>query len=138
MDVFIGVGSNLGDRLVNIQKAIDCLKASVGIEIIKLSSIIVSDPQGGPPQDKYLNCVIKIKTYLSARDLLNTLQTIEKKLGRKRLVENGPRTIDLDILLYGDDAVNEEDLVIPHPRMRQREFVMGPLKEILNSVERIA
>ncbi|UCD15056.1 MAG: 2-amino-4-hydroxy-6-hydroxymethyldihydropteridine diphosphokinase, partial [Candidatus Omnitrophota bacterium] len=92
--------------------------------------IIETTPQGGPPQPKYLNGVVKIKTHLSARHLLNVLQTIEKRLGRRQLIKNGPRPIDLDILLYGDEVFRERDLVIPHPRMRKRAFVMNPLLEI--------
>lgn len=133
MDVFIGMGSNLGAQRLNINKAIDCLRKFPGIEVKKISSIIETLPEGGPPQPKYLNGVIKIETDLTARQLLNILQAIEKRLGRQRSIKNGPRTIDLDILLYGDKVINDADLVIPHPRMRQREFVMKPLREILDS-----
>jgi 2-amino-4-hydroxy-6-hydroxymethyldihydropteridine diphosphokinase len=130
MDVFIGIGSNLGNRLDNIEKAIERLKSVPDIEVEKVSSIIETNPQGGPPQPKYLNGAIKINTELSARGLLKVLQEIENQLGRKRLVKNGPRTIDLDILLYGDKKIDESDLKIPHPHMLKREFVMKPLFEI--------
>jgi 2-amino-4-hydroxy-6-hydroxymethyldihydropteridine diphosphokinase len=129
-EVFIGIGSNLGDRLEYIAKAIDSLRNTAKINIEKTSSIIETDAVGGPAQPKYLNSVIKIKTELSAKKLLGVLQDIEKKLGRIRTVKNGSRTIDLDILLYGNDIVNEPDLKIPHPRMLEREFVMRPLLEI--------
>jgi 2-amino-4-hydroxy-6-hydroxymethyldihydropteridine diphosphokinase len=129
-EVFIGVGSNLGDRKRNIKKAIKLLESNKRIKIEKISSLIETEPQGGPPQGKYLNGVIKIKTDLTADDLLCFLQEIEKKLKRIRLVKNGPRTIDLDILLYGEEKIDQENLKIPHPRMFEREFVLKPLFEI--------
>jgi len=132
MDVYIGVGSNLGDRLKNIKAALAHLGAAAGIEVEKVSSIIETFPQGGPPQGNYLNAVLRLKTDLSARALLVVLQDIERRLGRERKGKNGPRTIDLDILLYGDQSIDEPDLKVPHPRMRQREFVMKPLAEIVN------
>ncbi|MDP2923304.1 MAG: 2-amino-4-hydroxy-6-hydroxymethyldihydropteridine diphosphokinase [Candidatus Omnitrophota bacterium] len=129
-NVFIGIGSNLGERLDNINNAIVCLKNTPSISIEKISSIIETEPVGGPAQPKYLNAVIKIKTDLSARKLLGILQEIEQKFGRIRTVKNGSRTIDLDILLYGDEIIDEPDLQIPHPRMLEREFVMKPLLEM--------
>jgi 2-amino-4-hydroxy-6-hydroxymethyldihydropteridine diphosphokinase len=130
MYAYIGIGSNLGDRPANIESAIAELKNRPGIAIEKISSIIETTPIGGPAQGKYLNGVIKIKTEISPRALLSILQNIENKLGRARTVKNGPRTIDLDILLYEDKAINEPDLKVPHPRMFEREFVMKPLLEI--------
>jgi len=130
MYVYIGIGSNLGNRLANINKAIEFLKENPGIGIEKISSIIETKPAGGPAQGDYLNCVIKIKTDLKASRLLSILQAIEQKLGRIRTAKNGPRTIDLDILLYGNEEINEVGLKIPHPRMSSRDFVMKPLLEI--------
>lgn len=130
MYAYIGIGSNLGDRLANVNCAIKELKSNPDIRIEKISSIIESAPVGGPAQGNYLNGVIKIKTRISARKLLCTLQNIEKKLGRIRTIKNGPRTIDLDILLYDDSVINEPNLQVPHPRIFERGFVMKPLLEI--------
>ena len=130
MKVFIGLGSNLGNRSENIRSAIEALSNVPEIKLVKVSSVIESDPQGGPPQPKYFNCVAEIDTILPAREVLTVLNDIENKLGRVRTVKNGPRTIDLDILLYGDEKIDEPGLKIPHPRMLEREFVMRPLFEI--------
>jgi 2-amino-4-hydroxy-6-hydroxymethyldihydropteridine diphosphokinase len=130
VDVFIGIGSNLGNREENIKMAIEYLKNNPCILIEKVSSMIETEPQGGPPQGRYLNGVIKINTTLSPHELLSFLQDIEERLGRVREVKNGPRTIDLDILLYGEKIVDEPSLNIPHPRMFQRDFVLKPLFDI--------
>jgi len=127
---YIGIGSNLGDREKYIESAIEKLKSIKGIEVKRASSIYETDPVGGPRQGKYLNGALELETELEPRELLAKLQAIENELGRKRLVKNAPRTIDLDILLYGDKKIDEPGLKIPHPRMREREFVMKPLKEI--------
>lgn len=130
MYVYIGIGSNLGDRLSNIENAIAELRNSAGITVEKISSIVETAPVGGPRQGKFLNGVIKIATEIPPYALLDILHDIEKKLGRKRTVKNGPRTIDLDVLLCGDKIINEPGLKVPHPRMLEREFVMKPLLEI--------
>jgi len=127
---YIGLGSNLGNRQANINKAIEYLKSNSQIKIEKISSIIETEPQGGPPQGKFLNAVVKIKTSLAPQDLLRFLQDIEAKLGRTRLIRNGPRTIDLDILLYDNKVIDEPNLEVPHPRMFERDFVLKPLLEI--------
>lgn len=127
---YIGIGSNLGDREKYIKDAIEKLKDIESIEVKRVSNIYETEPVGGPEQGNYLNGVIEIETSLKPRELLTKLQYIEKKLGRKRTVKNAPRTIDLDILLYGDKKIDEPDLKIPHPRMWDREFVMKPLKEL--------
>ena len=134
MRCYIGIGSNLGDRQKYIESAIQGLKETKGIEVRKVSSIYETDPEGGPVQGKYLNGAIEIETELGPRELLTRLLNIETLLGRKRTVKNGPRTIDLDILLFGDQKIDEPDLKIPHPRMCGREFVMKPLKEIYESI----
>ena len=128
--IYLGLGSNLGDRHKNIASAVECLNQN-GITIKKLSTIIETDPVGGPKdQGKFLNAVAKAETNLSPENLRNTLKTIEQTLGRVKTAKNGPRTIDLDILLYDMDVVNTSELIIPHPRMLNRDFVMIPLKEI--------
>ena len=136
MNVFIGIGSNLGDREYFINEAINYLRKNSQINIEKISSIIETDPCGGPPQGKFLNAVIKIKTFLKPEELLSVLQSIENRLGRKRLIRNGPRTIDLDILLYGDKIIDYPELKIPHPRMFEREFVMNLLFEIAPEIKK--
>jgi 2-amino-4-hydroxy-6-hydroxymethyldihydropteridine diphosphokinase len=126
---FIGVGSNLGDRIRNIQKAIELLKEEK-IRILKVSTLIETKPVGGPKQGKFLNGVLEIETKLQPVKLLKTLKSIEKKIGRRKTVRNDPRIIDLDILLYDDKIINSPHLTIPHPRMHERSFVINPLKEI--------
>jgi len=137
VDVFIGIGSNLGNREENIRKAIDFLKENTNIKVEKTSSIIETEPVGGPHQPKYLNGVIKIRTDYSAKDLLKILQDIENKLGRSRITKFGPRTMDLDILLYGNQVIDEPDIKIPHPRMFERDFVVKPLLEIEPNIQRL-
>jgi 2-amino-4-hydroxy-6-hydroxymethyldihydropteridine diphosphokinase len=131
---YISIGSNLGDRKKHIESAIEKLEETEKIEVKRVSGIYETKPVGGPKQGKYLNGAIEIETGLGPRELLTKLQDIEKQLGRKRTIKNGPRTIDLDILLYGDSNIDEPDLKIPHPRMRERDFVMKPLKEIYESI----
>lgn len=132
MRCYIGIGSNLGDRDKNIQDAIQKLRDTSGVEVKRVSRIYETDPVGGPPQPKYMNGVIEIETELEPRQLLFATQKIENELGRKRMMKDGPRTIDLDILAYGDKEINEPDLKIPHPRMKERDFVLKPLNDILS------
>jgi len=134
MRCFIGIGSNLGDREKYIKNAIEKLKETEGIEVKKISNIYETEPVGGPKQGEYLNGVMEIETWLKPRELITELQKIEKQLGRIRSVKNAPRTIDLDILLYGDEKIDEPGLKVPHPRMHEREFVMKPLKEIYEGI----
>ena len=128
---YIGIGSNLGDRAKYIENAIEKLKETKGIEVKRVSNIYETEPMAGPKQGKYLNGAIEIETALEPRELFLRLSEIEKQLGRVRTLKNAPRTIDLDILLYGDKKIDEPDLKIPHPRMQEREFVMKPLKELI-------
>ncbi|MDD5156026.1 MAG: 2-amino-4-hydroxy-6-hydroxymethyldihydropteridine diphosphokinase [Candidatus Omnitrophica bacterium] len=128
---YLGIGSNLGNRRQNILKALQKIKALKDTQIIKVSSIIQTLPQGGPDkQGKFLNAALKINTKIPPLKLLRELKKIEKELGRVESVRWGPRTIDLDILFYGDKIINRKDLVIPHPRIFERDFVMKPLSEI--------
>ena len=128
--VYIGVGSNLGNRKGNITSAIKKIKGADGIRVTKVSSFIETEPEGGPPQGNFLNGAIEINTDLSPHQLLKKLKRIEKELGRVKTVKNGPRPIDLDILVYGKEKINTPRLKIPHPRMHKRGFVMRPLKEL--------
>ncbi len=126
---YLGLGSNLGDRAGNIAKAVALLQDK-GIALLKMSMINETDPVGGPPQGKFLNAVVKVETNFSAQELLSRCQNVEKQLGRVRGAVCGPRTMDIDILLYDQLRMNTPSLVIPHPRMRERAFVMDPLREI--------
>jgi 2-amino-4-hydroxy-6-hydroxymethyldihydropteridine diphosphokinase len=129
---YLGVGSNLGDRKNNIKAAIKKINLLKNTKVIKQSSFIQTNPIGGPiGQPKFFNAVFKIKTSLLPVNLLKALKNIEKQLGRVKTVKNGPREIDLDILLYGDKVVNQKGLIIPHPRMFERDFVLMPLAEVI-------
>ena len=129
---YLGIGSNLGDRIKNIKLAIQKINSLKNTKVLKLSRIIETTPVGGPArQPKFLNAALKISTNLPPVNLLNKLKTIEKGLGRKKGARWGPRLIDLDILLYADKTVNRKNLKIPHPRLMQREFVIKPLSEVL-------
>ncbi|MBF0484060.1 MAG: 2-amino-4-hydroxy-6-hydroxymethyldihydropteridine diphosphokinase [Candidatus Omnitrophica bacterium] len=127
--VYLGFGSNLGDRHKNIKDAIVLLERS-GVHIVRQSSLIETDPVGGPSQPKYINAAAKVETKLSPYELLNLIHSVEHDLGRERTIVNGPRTIDIDILLYDNIQIESEELTIPHPRMNERDFVLKPLKEI--------
>jgi 2-amino-4-hydroxy-6-hydroxymethyldihydropteridine diphosphokinase len=126
----IGIGSNLGDRRYHIDSALRKIRMLIRTRVNKISRIIETPPVGGPAQGPYLNAVLEIETGLSPYQLLQELQKIEADLGRVRLVKDGPRTIDLDILTYGNFCIKEEALCIPHPRILEREFVLRPLSEI--------
>ena len=129
--VFLGIGSNMGDRQANIEKALGLLRENEDIEILGVSSWIETKPEGGPPQGDFLNGAVKIKTALLPLDLLSQLKIIERRLGRTKRGENGPRPIDLDILFYDDVVIVEgKNLTLPHPRIAERLFVLQPLAEI--------
>ena len=135
-DVYLGLGANLGDKVKNLREALGLLVATRGSEatLLAVSSLYRTEPVGNPDQDWFLNAAAKVETQLSPRGLLNRLLAIERKLGRVRTVRNGPRIIDLDILLWDKLIVNEDDLVIPHPRMQERLFVLDPLAELASEV----
>ena len=127
---YIGVGSNIGDRRKFIDSSIAKLRKVQGVGVTRLSSIYETLPVSDIPQGKYLNGVVEIETNIGPKALMKELNRIEEELGRKRTVKNAPRTIDLDILYYGDESVNEKDLVVPHPRINEREFVLIGLREL--------
>lgn len=127
--IYLALGANLGNRREYIDNAVSLLKEN-RIKPLALSRIIETDAVGGPIQGKYLNAVLKAQTDLSPEDLHRITASIERRLGRIREIKNGPRVIDIDILLYGDIKLVSKTLLIPHPRMLERDFVMGPLKEI--------
>ena len=128
--VCIGLGSNVGDRARNLVYAYDRIITLRGIQLLKLSRFYETVPAGGPPQMMFFNAALSIKTALSPHQLLKEFQHIENLMGRVRTVKWGPRNIDIDILLYGDEIVSEDQLKIPHPLMHTRLFVLEPLIEI--------
>ncbi|MDD5423487.1 MAG: 2-amino-4-hydroxy-6-hydroxymethyldihydropteridine diphosphokinase [Candidatus Omnitrophica bacterium] len=127
---YIGIGSNLGDRQDYIKRAIEELKSHKDIRVRRVSSIYETEPFGGIQQGMFLNGILEIDTDLGPKPLLKELNEIENKLGRKRTIKDGPRTIDLDILYYGQEAIDDADLVVPHPRINEREFVLKGLREL--------
>lgn len=127
---YLSLGSNMGDRLKMLKQAVRLLMEHPGVDVRKISSLYETDPVGFIEQSAFLNMVVYLQTDLSALELLDLCQEIERELNRKREIRWGPRTIDLDILLYNHDALNTERLTIPHPRMHERAFVLVPLLEI--------
>ena len=130
---YIGIGSNLGDREFNCKQAIGLLRQK-GITVSKESSLYETKPWGVTDQPLFLNMAIEIETDLKPFELLRTLKDIEKEMGREETFLWGPRIIDLDILLYDNNIVDEKGLRIPHPHMQDREFVLRPLREIAGDV----
>ena len=127
---FLGIGSNLGDRLATLQRAVELLAAQPNLKVIRSSRVYETIPVGGPSQPDYLNAVIEVETTLSARDLLAACGRVEAALGRVRRERWGSRTIDIDILTFDDELIEEPDLIVPHPRMHERGFVLAPLLEL--------
>ncbi|MDY6849430.1 MAG: 2-amino-4-hydroxy-6-hydroxymethyldihydropteridine diphosphokinase [Thermodesulfobacteriota bacterium] len=128
---FIALGSNEGDREANLRGARDFLQRSEGINLLASSALYETEPVGGPPdQSLYLNAVLAATTTLTARALLELCLQVEESFGRMRNEPMAPRTLDLDILFYGDHIIDEPDLVIPHPRLHERAFVLVPLRDL--------
>jgi 2-amino-4-hydroxy-6-hydroxymethyldihydropteridine diphosphokinase len=124
--VFLGLGSNMDDRLSLLRTAVKKLPG-----VIAVSPLYETDPVGGPSgQPDYLNCVVELQTDLDARQILNLANALESEANRVRTVANGPRTLDIDILLFDDETIDEPDLVVPHPRMWERRFVVQPLTDL--------
>lgn len=131
--VAIALGSNVGDRRAHLQYAVERLTPF--ISNLRVSRFIDSEPVDVPePQPPYLNGAVVGQTTLSARELLDALMAIERERGRTRMTPRAPRTLDLDLILYGNAIVNEDDLIVPHPRFRERAFVVDPLKEIASEL----
>ncbi len=128
--VFISIGSNRGERVLNCREAIRRLGAAEGVTLVNESSLYETEPWGPVAQGQFINCAVELKTTLGAHALLKLLKGIELGMGRTPSVTNGPREIDLDIIFYGPAVVGEEGLVIPHPRLHRRAFVLVPLAEI--------
>ena len=132
---FVGIGSNLGDREGNFRQAVELLSAEDGIDVVAVSEIRETDPVGPVEQGPFLNGAVRIETDLAPRELLERLLAVEERLGRVRRERWGPRTIDLDLLLYGDDVVDEPGLTVPHPRLHERRFALEPLSDLAPSLE---
>ncbi|MFJ7828491.1 2-amino-4-hydroxy-6-hydroxymethyldihydropteridine diphosphokinase [Psychrobacillus sp. NPDC096623] len=128
--VFISLGSNIGNRLDYLQQAVRLLQQVEQVNVINVSSVYETDPVGYENQAAFLNMVVEIETLLSPHEILKRCNEIEAQLGRTRDIHWGPRTVDLDILLYNEENMKTEDLIIPHPRMMERGFVLIPLVEL--------
>lgn len=128
--VYLGIGSNLGDKKGYLDFAVDRLNADDDITVNKVSEYIITEPYGGVSQDDFLNACVGIETLYTPAELLTAINAIEKAAGRERIIRWGPRTLDIDILLYDNEIIMEENLKIPHIEMTKREFVLKPLCEI--------
>jgi 2-amino-4-hydroxy-6-hydroxymethyldihydropteridine diphosphokinase len=127
--VFLGLGSNLGDREAALEGALGRLEAR-GFRVTRKSSLWLTEPVGGPPQGLFLNAVAEGETTLRPQQLLEACLAVEREMGRVRAERNGPRTIDVDVLFFGSERCSSPGLVIPHPRLHERRFVLEPLAEI--------
>jgi len=134
---FVGLGSNLGDPRAQIGLAVELLGGEEGVEVVAVSTLRETDPVGYEDQPRFLNGAAELRTSLSARELLERLLAIERELGRVRGEgpRFGPRTIDLDLLLFGDEVVAEPGLDVPHPRLHERRFALEPLAELDPALE---
>ncbi len=132
--VYIGIGSNLGDRINNCKQAISLLREE-GIVVQKESSVYETEPWGLKEQPLFINIAVEAETEMEPFDLLRALKNIEKKMGRKETFHWGPRIIDLDILLYDNMIINNKELSIPHKNMHERYFVLKPLSEIAGEIK---
>ncbi|GKV66705.1 MULTISPECIES: 2-amino-4-hydroxy-6-hydroxymethyldihydropteridine diphosphokinase [unclassified Sporosarcina] len=132
---YLSLGSNIGNRLDHLRQAVRLLHDHPAITVRKVSSVYETEPLGLTEQAKFLNIALELVTSLEAAELLRACQSIENKLGRMRKIRWGPRTVDLDILLYNEDSIQTEDLIVPHLRMQERAFVLVPLVEINSEVK---
>ncbi|MBI3267901.1 MAG: 2-amino-4-hydroxy-6-hydroxymethyldihydropteridine diphosphokinase [Planctomycetes bacterium] len=131
MLVYLGLGSNLGDRAGNLAAAVASLAAVPGVRVRRLSRVWETEPVGGPAQGEYLNAVAEVETELPPASLLDAVLEVEHGLGRERAERWGPRILDIDLLLAGDRVVESGALVLPHPRLAERRFVLEPLAELV-------
>jgi len=127
---YVGLGANLGPREVTLLRAVDLLAAADGVQVVAVSQLRETDPVGVVEQPPFLNGAIALDTSLSPRAVLELLLEIEEELGRVRGERWGPRTVDLDLLVYGDERVDEDGLHVPHPRLHERRFALEPLAEL--------
>jgi dihydroneopterin aldolase / 2-amino-4-hydroxy-6-hydroxymethyldihydropteridine diphosphokinase len=133
--VYLGLGSNMGNKKDNILKALFLLKEHPNIDVTKISTLIETDPVEYVEQDKFMNGAVEIETDMNPHDLLKFIHKIENDMGRIRGIINGPRIIDLDIFFYGNQLIRTTDLIVPHPRLHDRAFALDPLKEICPNFE---
>jgi 2-amino-4-hydroxy-6-hydroxymethyldihydropteridine diphosphokinase len=124
--VVIAMGGNLGDRLENLQGGLDALFDTPGLTFIAVSPVFETVPVGGPPQPAYLNAILIARTALPARAVLDRCHSVEAAFGRTRTQVWGPRTLDLDLIIYGDEVSDDPELTLPHPRAHERAFVLAP------------
>lgn len=129
-EAYVAFGSNMGDRKRYIENALEGLRQTEGCQVEKVSELLITEPYGGVEQEDFLNGVCKIRTLLTPRELLHRLHELEQEAGRERLIHWGPRTLDLDIILYDDLRIEEEDFCVPHVDMQNRRFVLEPMVEI--------
>jgi 2-amino-4-hydroxy-6-hydroxymethyldihydropteridine diphosphokinase len=127
---YLGIGSNLGDPIENCRKALREIASLKNVQVLRRSSLYRTEPVGDIPQDWFVNGVVEIRTTFTALQLLKALQWVEQALGRERKGRWGPRIIDIDILLYGQEIIKTESLVVPHPELHKRRFVLVPINEI--------
>jgi len=127
---FVGIGSNLGDREAHVRSALELLAAEKEIEVVAVSELRETEPVGPVEQGPFVNGAVRLATELPPRQLLERLLAIEQRLGRVRKERFGPRTIDLDLLVYGDAVVDEPGLMVPHPRLHERRFALEPLADL--------
>jgi 2-amino-4-hydroxy-6-hydroxymethyldihydropteridine diphosphokinase len=128
---YVGLGANLGDRERTLLAAVDALAAEEGIEVVAVSTRRETEPVGVGPQPPFLNGAVALDTSLGPCELLARLLAVEQRFGRVRVAgEHGPRTLDLDLLLYGDERIDQPGLTVPHPRLHERRFVLEPLAEL--------
>ena len=132
--VYLGLGSNMGAKITNIKNAVEAIGAIEGIRVIKTSSLYATEPWGKKDQEGFINAAVEIVTSLTPGQLLERLQEIEIKMGRQPSEKWGPRIIDIDILLFGDEVLESRKLTVPHPHMRNRLFVLIPLEEINSAI----
>ena len=126
---YLGLGSNLGDRLEHLRRAVVLLRER-GVRVVRSSRVYETEPVGGPPQPDYLNAVLEVDADGTARELLAACRAVEDALGRERDERWGPRIIDVDVLTFGNETIKQPDLRVPHPRMHERAFVLIPLLEL--------
>ena len=127
---YLGLGANLGDRAGALQRAVNSLTSTPAVTVVALSEVYVTEPVGGPEQPEFFNAVVALETELTARELLELAHRLEADAHRVHHERWGPRTLDVDVLLVGDAHVDEPDLVVPHPRMWERGFVLAPLADV--------
>ena len=130
MKAYLGIGTNIGDRMKNLQDSIDALNLLPMTSVTDVSDVYETDPVGYDNQDDFLNIVVEVETELNSDNLLGAALGIESGLGRVRTIKNGPRIIDIDLLLFGDETKNTKSLILPHPRMLERNFVLKPLLDL--------